>query len=81
MICDKFFFCASTCRGTPKQSQKTYSAGRKTTRYVQIRATDYELERNPVLGINMLRHTETVPKTVFSRPKDAQLQSKPSNRL
>ena len=69
MICDKIVFWASTCWGTPKQSLKTYSAGRKTARYSQIRATVYDLGRNHLLGISVSRYTEIVLKNVLIKSK------------
>ena len=69
------------CRGTQKRSTKKYSAGRKTPRYSHNRATDYDLERYRLLGINVLRHTERVPKNVINRSKNPKVQSNPRNRL
>ena len=70
---------ASAYRGTPKQSPKTYSAGWENPRYSQNRATYYELRQNIVLGINVWRHTEIVPKKVLSGSNNPQVGSKPSN--
>ena len=41
---------------TSKLSPQTYSEARKTTRYTQIGATDYDLGRNRLLGINVSSH-------------------------
>ena len=45
---------------------KMYSAGRKTSRYSQNRATNYDLRRNGLLGINVSRYTEIVFEKVLS---------------
>ena len=66
MISVKIFSWASTCQGIPKQTPKTYSAGQKSPRYSQNRATDYDLGRNCLLGMNVSRHTETVPKNLLT---------------
>ena len=81
MIYDEIVSWASTFRGTPKQSSKTYSAGRKTPRCSQYRGTNYDLRQNCLLGMNVSRHTETVTKNVLSGSKNPQVQSKLSNRL
>ena len=46
-----------------------YSAGRKTSRYTQICATDYDLRRNRLLSINVSRYTEIVLKNVSASRK------------
>ena len=63
MISDEIVSWASACRGIPKQSSKTYSAGRKTSRYSKNRATDYDLGRNCLLGINFRGTPKQSPKT------------------
>ena len=81
MICDKIVSCTSTCRGTPKKSPKTCSEGGKTRRYSENQAKNYDFRQNLLLGINVSRYTETVPKNVPSGSKNLQVQPKPSNRL
>ena len=73
MIQDEIVFWAWTCWGTPKLSPKTYSDGRKTPKYSQNWATDYDSGRNRLLGFNVLRHTKTMPKNVFRRSKNSQV--------
>ena len=46
IICDEIVSWGSTCRCVRKESPKTYSAGRKTPRYNQNRATNCDLQRN-----------------------------------
>ena len=60
MVYDKIVSWASTCRDTLIQSLKTCPAGRKTPRYSQNLATNYDLRRNRLLGMNVSRCTETV---------------------
>ena len=81
MISVKIFSWASTCWGTPKQSPKTYSATRKTPRYRQNRATNYDFRQNHFLGIDVSTQTEIVPKKVLRGSKNPQVRSKPSLKL
>ena len=81
MICDEIVSWASTCRGTLKQSSKTCSTGRKTPRYSQNRAINYDLRQNHLLGFNVSRYTETVLGNVLRRSKNPQVQSKPRYKL
>ena len=81
MIQDEIVSWAPTCWGKPKRSPKTYSDGRKTPRYSQNWATDYDQGRNCLLGINMSRYTEIVPKKVLSGSSHPQEHSKPNYRL
>ena len=69
MICDEIFSWA-TRWGTPKYSPKTYSAGQKTLRFIQNRASNYDLRQTLVMGIIVSRHTEIVPKDVLTWPKN-----------
>ena len=70
MMSDQILSGASTCRGTPKQSPKTYSAGRGTARYSKNRATDYDLGRNSLMGISVSRYSEIVPRNLPDRSKN-----------
>ena len=81
MICDEIVSWASTCRDTLKQSSKTCSAGRETSRYCQNRATNYDLQRNRLLDINVSRYTETALENELRRSKNSQVQSKPCYKL
>ena len=69
MISVKIFSWATTCRGTPKQSSKTFSAGRKTPRYSLNRSADYDLGQYLLLGFCVSRYTEIVLKNLLRRSK------------
>ena len=75
MICDEIVSWASTWRGTLKQSSKTCSAGRKTPTYSQIRAINYDLRQNHLLGIKVSKYIETVLENVLSVSKNSQVHS------
>ena len=47
----------------------------KKPRYIQNRATNYDLRRNRLLGINVSRSTETVPENVLSGSQNPQVHS------
>ena len=81
MICGEIVSWASTCRGTLKQSSKTYSASHKTPRYSQNRAINYCLQQNRFLGISVTRYTKIFLENVLSPSENPQVQSKPSYKL
>ena len=63
-----------------RNSPQNRSQRVKKTLQVQIPAK-YDLRRNRLLGINVSRYTEIVPKNVLSGSKNPQVQSKPSYKL
>ena len=60
---------------------KACSEGQKSSQVQSNCATGYDLQRNRLLGINVLRYTETVLENVLSRTENPQIQSKPSYKL
>ena len=81
MICDEIVSWASTCRSTLKQSLKTCTAGRKTSRYSENRATNCGWRQNRLLGISVSICTKIVFKNVLTGSKNLQVQSKPTYKL
>ena len=81
MICDEIVSWASTCRGILKKSSKTCSAGRKTPRYSQNRATNYDMRQNRSLSIKGSMCIKIVPKNVLSGSKNPHVHSKLSYKL
>ena len=82
MVCDKIVSWASACRGTPKHSSKTCSAGQKSS--LDHSNSLYRLwfrTKSSHLGISVSMCTKIVSKNVLSGSKNPQVQSKPSYKL
>ena len=54
--------------------QKPAQKVKKASRYMQNRATDYDLGRNRLQGISLARYTEIVPKNVLDGSKNPHVQ-------
>ena len=60
---------------------KACSEGKKISQVQSNCATGYDLQRNRLLGIKVLRYSETAVENVVSRTENPQVLSKPSYKL
>ena len=75
MILYEIVSWASTCRGTPKQSPKMYSAGRKTPQVQSKPSNRLWFRTNCLLGNSVSWYTEIVLKNMLRRSKNPQVHS------
>ena len=82
MILDKIVSWVSACRGTPKHTSKTCSAGQKS--FLVHSNSLYRLRfatKSSHLSINVSMSTKKVSKNVQRGSRKSQVQSKPSYKL
>ena len=64
-----------------RNSLQKLSGSKNLPRYIQNRATIYDLRLNLFLGIKVSRHSEIVPKNILSGAKTPQVHSKRDYKL